>query len=151
MTTFRVPRREIKARVLLEGGQEIEGQLFASMDGQFGEPGLLIDRLNDATEPFLPVVTDKGAVLVNTQRILMIRVTAEDTAAVFEAEGDPAGVHLHLIDGIALAGQVYIDLPPESCRLLDYLNQLTGFFAVVAPTSICVINSRYLVSASEKS
>lgn len=151
MTTYRVPRRQINARVLLEGGQEIEGQLFASMEDQFGEPGLLIDRLNDVTEPFLPVVTDKGAVLVSSQRILMVRVDSEDDSAVFEAAGESIDARIHLIDRIAVSGKIQIDLPPEDRRLLDFLNQLPRFFPLVVPTGICLINSRYVVSAREGS
>lgn len=149
MTEFRVPRREIHARVLLEGGQEIEGRLFASMQGHFGERGLLIDRINDAAEPFLPIVTDGGAVLANTRRILMIRVASDDEATVFDPEGDAIGVRVQLTEGIAVTGKVQIDLPPGERRLLDYLNSLPRFFPVVAPTGICLVNSRYVVSATE--
>ena len=151
MTTFRVPRREISARVITEGGQEIQGKLFAALEGQFGEPGLLIDRLNDDTEPFLPVVTDDDTVLVNTQRIVMIRVAADAAAGMSDLEGDPVGLRLHLLDGLALTGHVHIDLPPENRRVLDYLNHLSRFFAVTTPTGICAVNSRHVVSAREAS
>ena len=55
MEIFRTPQRMVPVRVLLEDGQKLEGGFYVPATGPDGNPGRLLDRLNDASEEFLPL------------------------------------------------------------------------------------------------
>ena len=52
MDMFQVPRREAEARILLDDGRTLEGQLFLATAGPDGRPETVWERLNMSKEQF---------------------------------------------------------------------------------------------------
>ncbi|MDX1643878.1 MAG: hypothetical protein R3244_05910 [Thermoanaerobaculia bacterium] len=149
MSSFRIPRREVEARILLEGGEEVAGRLFAPRHGPHGERGTIEDRLSDAREPFLPLVREGDTLFVSADWILSVTLPAEDAHL---AEGDDAHTFeltLRLAGGSEIRGTVGISLPPEESRPLDFLNAAPRFIAVRSESAVVLVNRAFVVSASE--
>lgn len=151
MATFRIPRRQLQAEILLQGGDEVRGVIHAPAHGPHGRPGGALDRLTDVTEPFLPLSTDTGTTIINTLRILTVRVAGDDDHEAEHASSPPIDLELHLIDGSKVAGSVQFTMPPEESRLLDYVNsRVAGFIPVATDHGQVLVNRRFVVSVEER-
>ena len=151
MDTFRVPRRQVEATVLLEGGLELDGKLFTPELGPNGEPGRLQDRLNDPTKDFLPLSTARGPLLLNTGWIVSVRLAAGEEP---EESGEPGGheamaVHLRLAGGSTVMGKLPFSMPPERSRLLDFLNAGPRFVKLIDEGGTILVQRRFIVTARE--
>ena len=53
MGEFAVPQRQVRVQVLLQDGRQLSGEVYVPETGPYGQPGHLIDRLNQESEDFL--------------------------------------------------------------------------------------------------
>jgi hypothetical protein len=144
MEELRVPRAEIEARILLEDGYEIAGRVFIPEVGPSGA-ARLVDRLSDPLEPFLPVSTPHGPLLVNILRILTVRVQddpSDDDVSSLTVER----IHLRLVGGATILGKIRYAMPPERSRLLDYLNAGSGFVKIETDHGTVLVQRRLITS-----
>lgn len=148
MDVFRVPRREVPVRILLDDQRTLDGLVFTAMAGPDGMPGRVVDRLNDTAEDFIPLACGEDRFLLNKSGIVAVQVP--DGRG--EVEGLEAGggrevqVQLSLSGGIALSGRLFILMPPERSRVLDFLNASPWFFALLGADLVTLIHKRYVVS-----
>lgn len=147
MDQFRVPQRKIAVELTLPGGRKMDGETYAPETGRGGEPGRLLDRLNDGRERFLPVTHSSGGALVRKRSIVAVRLGPGDA----EREGC-AGDHerevrveIALEEGLALEGRVAYTLPADRCRLLDYFNASSRFIALLNSEGATLINTDRVV------
>jgi len=145
MDTFRLPRAEIEAKILLVDGDEITGRVFIPQFGPSGAPGRLVDRLNDEQEPFVPVSTANGPMLVNTERILTVRVQ-EDQDPEDKNAMEVIAVHFRMAGGATVAGRVGYSMPAERSRLLDYLNAGPCFLKIEQDHGVVLVQRRFISS-----
>ena len=145
METFKVPQREIEARLLLEGGQEIDGKLFTPELGPDGEPGRILDRLNDPAENFLALVTNRGPLLVNTDWIVSVRLPLGEEMLDPTAQ-ECLGVHFRLAGGSTVMGNLSFSMPPERSRLVDFLNAGPRFLKLVDDHGVLLVQCRFVVT-----
>ena len=143
MDTFRIPRAEIEAKILLADGDEITGQVFVPEVGPSGRPGRMVDRLSDEQEPFLPVATANGPVLVNIEQILTVRVQ-EDQSLEDENATEVVEVHLRMAGGATVVGRVGYAMPAERSRLLDYLNAEPCFVKIEQDHGVVLVQRRFI-------
>jgi hypothetical protein len=147
MDQFRVPQRKIAVELTLAGARKMAGETYAPETGRGGEPGRLIDRLNDGRERFLPVTHSSGGALVSKRSIIAVRLgpgdaEREDCAGEHERE---VRVEVLLEEGMTLEGRVAYTLPPDRCRLLDYFNASSRFVALLNPEGATLINTDRVV------
>jgi len=147
MKMFQVPQREVQVQVLLEGGEGLEGTLYAPTAGPTGGPGRLSDRLNDEDEIFLPLISSDGAHLLSKNWIMTIRLKPEEEELEIQ-ESDQAkecAVEMVLKGGISLNGRLKYTMPVEKRRVLDYLNATPHFLPVVEEGQVTLVNRSFLV------
>ena len=148
MDIFQVPRREAPARILLDDGRVLEGQLYLAVAGHDGRPETVGERLNDAGEEFLPMACGPDRFLLNKSGIITVTVPDEHDA-VHEDEGNGAretAVRVSLAGGLSLIGRLHIAMPVERSRVLDYLNAAPRFLPLHAPGGVTLVHRRFIVS-----
>jgi hypothetical protein len=147
MKLFRVPQRNVQVRVLLEGGEELEGSLYAPTAGPGGGPGRLSERLNDETEYFVPLAGPDEACLISKSFIVAVWLPQGEEELEFQ-ESDQAKecyVELCLKGGIEIVGHMKYTMPVEKRRILDYLNAAPRFVPVLEEGRVILVNKQLLV------
>ena len=65
----------VAVRVTLENGRTVEGGLYVPAIGPDGQPGRLLDRLNDEAEQFLPLA-GRHETLLNKSAIVSVQLAS---------------------------------------------------------------------------
>jgi hypothetical protein len=148
MEAFRVPKRETRVRILLEDGRSLEGEIFAPWIGPDGQPGRAADRLNDPDEEFLAMHATDGRFLLNKAGIVSVQVPGSHTEVLHAdaGAGRLVAVRVGLNGGTGLVGRLYVSMPPERSRVLDYLNAAPRFFPVVGEGYVTLVQKSRVVS-----
>jgi hypothetical protein len=145
MEEFRVPKREVVARIRLADGEEMDCTLYTTSTGPSGEPGRILDRLNDGSEKFVPLAAGSKRLLLNKRSLVWLRLPASS-----EPLPDGPGmlerrVRLALSDGQSLEGRLRYEMPPGRQRLIDFLNGSPPFIAVeVSSEETAILHRQYL-------
>lgn len=147
MKIFQVPQREVAVEVLLEGGEEMTGLLYAPTAGPSGGPGRLSERLNDGDEHFLPLVGSGGASLISKAWIMTVLLPRSEEQ-IESQESDHANdraVELNLKGGHNLTGRLNYIMPPEKRRILDYFNAAPRFIPLLQEGLAVLVNRKFVV------
>jgi len=152
MDTLRVPKRAVEVRLLLEGGESLEGELYVPPTGPYGGPGRLIDRLNDEAEAFMPLVS--GGLhthLVSKTRILTLEIAAgqEDHEPIDTFASRELDVTVDAIGGLTLSGRLVFVMPPGQRRTLDFLNAAPSFISLANEDKTTLIRRSGIISVRE--
>jgi hypothetical protein len=147
MDIFQVPRREAPARILLDDGRTLEGQLYLAPAGHDGRPETVSERLNDPSEEFVPVACGSDRFLLNKSGIITVTV-ADGPDAVHDEENGAreAPVRVSLAGGLGLLGRLRIAMPVERSRVLDYLNAAPRFLPLRSGEAVTLVHRRFIVS-----
>ncbi len=153
MEQLSVPQREVQVRVQLLDEQDLAGIMFVPALGPDGEPGRLIDRLNETGEDFIALREESRTQLVQASQILTVRLT-EDSAEEWvgrQLEGSHVGrdllVKVDLSTGTEVIGYLHYLQPVEHERLVDFLNVRRRFIALRVQKHLVYINRAQVVSA----
>lgn len=152
MEEYAVPQREVRVQVLLQDGRELSGEVYVPETGPYGEPGHLIDRLNQESEEFLALKVRQNTHLIHETRILTVTILESEVEEQIEKQiEDSAGkrsllVKIHLTSGTDLIAKVSYLQPLEQERLQDFLNTRRSFIAVRAHDRLVYVNRRQIVS-----
>ena len=151
---FRVPQRQVKVRVKLEG-QELTGHMYVPAVGESGNPGRLIDRLNENADAYLPLTVGDRTHMLNVRRIVLVRVEDKGEEQVEQkVEENQAEysrqiqVRMRLASGEVITGLLAYLRPKGQERLLDYLNTERQFVALHVDRLVYV-NRLQIVSVFE--
>jgi len=147
MELFRVPSREIEARVLMEGGAELDGRFYVPASGSDGSPGRLIDRLNDEAETFLPLAEARGSYLLNKSRIVIVQPApgSEEVEGGADESAVNHEVQVQLVGGMVLDGRLQYWMPPERRRVLDFFNSAPRFIPLLGDERVILINCSFVI------
>ncbi|MCP3977934.1 MAG: hypothetical protein GY716_01205 [bacterium] len=147
MKAYEVPCQQVSVRVQLEGCPSVEGVLYAPEVRPGGGPGRVSDRLNDAEECFMPLVSPQGGILLNKDRVVSVCLAERDAHEPdgLEAGDWHTGVTILLVGGERIVGRVDYAMPAESSRLIDYLNATERFLPVHRGTEMTYVNRRFIV------
>ena len=147
MQEYQVPRREVRARVLLDDGRVLDCLMFTAVTARDGGPQRVIDRLNDPGEEFVPVSCRDDRFLVNKSGIVTVQITqGDEIAAVRTGSGSDAAVRISLTGGISLVGRFEISMPPERSRVIDFLNVAPRFLALFGENRVTLVQRSYIVA-----
>ncbi|MBN2371841.1 MAG: hypothetical protein JXO72_15270 [Vicinamibacteria bacterium] len=138
MEGFRVPKRGLQVRVLLEGRQEFIGQLYVPETGPYGGPGRLSDRLNNEDEDFMPLSCgESGVFLICKSRIIFIEVDVnQEEPEPMDVADRNIEIRIDTIDGHAISGRISYMMPPGQRRTLDFLNAAPAFIPLLGAGKI---------------
>ncbi|MEM1181184.1 MAG: hypothetical protein AAGM22_22770 [Acidobacteriota bacterium] len=152
---FRVPQRQVKVRVKLEGGQDLNGTMYVPVIGEAGSPGRLIDRLNENADAFMPLTVGNKTHLLNVRRVVLVRVEDKGEEQVEQKIEESQAeysrqlqVRMRLASGEVITGLLAYLRPKGQERLLDYLNSERRFLPLHVDRLVYV-NRLQLVSIFE--
>ncbi|MFQ5756220.1 MAG: hypothetical protein ACE5H7_09005 [Acidiferrobacterales bacterium] len=150
MEIFRTPQRMVPVRVLLADGQKLEGGFYAPATGLDGNPGRLLDRLNDASEEFLPLA-GRYETLLNKSWIVTVELASgqQQTEGIESDFAREQKVRIVLAHGDTVEGWVRYLMPEERTRLLDYLNEAPSFIPVIGEQRVTLVHRRFVQSIQE--
>ncbi len=153
MGEFAVPQREVRVQILLQDGRELSGEVYVPETGPYGEPGHLIDRLNQESEDFLALKVSHNTHLVHETQILTVTVLDGEVEEQIEKQIEDSArkrhllVKIHLTSGAELIANLSYVQPLEQERLQDYLNTRRRFIPVRFQNQLLYVNRRQIVSA----
>jgi hypothetical protein len=147
MEIYRIPRREMSVRILLDDGRSLDGTLFTSDTGPGGRPVDLLHHLNDPSEDFVPLSNGSDRFLLNKAGIIWAQATgdAAEEIAAEAAGGHRVPVRLSLAGGVGLVGTLSIVMPPERSRVLDYLNAAGRFVPLFGEGTVTLVQRGFVV------
>jgi hypothetical protein len=148
MEIYRIPRREVPVRILLDDGRTLDGTLFTAETGIGGRPDHVLQHLNDADAHFVPLVCGTDSFLLNKAGIIWAQVSgaAAREIAVEAGAGRRVPVRFSLTGGISLVGTLVIVMPPDRSRVLDYLNASGRFMPLFGEGTVTLVQRRFVVT-----
>ena len=148
MEIYRVPRREVLVRILVEDGRTLEGTLFTAESGAGGYPEDVLQHLNHQDESFVPLLSGDESFLLNKAGIVWVQLTGSAAMEIRDevGVGRPVPVVFSLAGGSSVAGTVVIVMPLERSRALDYLNSAGTFVPVFVEGTATLVQRRFIVT-----
>ena len=135
MSELRIPTVALAAEILYADGRSFVGRIFVPVAAALhGGPMRAEEWMNEPSQffPFLPD-QEETPVLLNKQEILIVSVLAEADAAgdrmVMEEQTPHRRVIVECRDR-RIEGDLLIDMPAHSSRVLDYLNRSHNFLTL---------------------
>lgn len=125
MSDYRIEKIRCPVVVRLHSGESVTGEMFLQ---PFVRPGGGNERPQDilnSTEPFFPLaLADGDTLLVAKEQVLAIGTDhPEEDDEALGSLARPMVVEVRLINGDRHAGAIFLDMPSERPRLLDFLNR----------------------------
>lgn len=147
MEIYRIPRRELSVRILLDDGRSLDGRLFTADSGPGGRPDDPLRYLNDPEVEFIPLTIDGQSFLLNKAGVIWAQLTGDAAREVADttAGGKLMPVRLTLAGGMSLVGTLAIVMPPERSRVLDYLNAAGRFLPLFGEGTVTLVQRRFIV------
>ena len=148
MEIYRVPRREVPVRILVDDGRTLDGTLFTAETGAGGRPEDVLQHLNDSDKDFVPLVCGADSFLLNKAGIIWVQVSgaAAKEIAAEAGSGRHVPVRLSLAGGISVVGKLVIVMPAERSRVLDYLNAAGRFLPLYGEATVTLVQRRFVVT-----
>lgn len=148
MEIYKVPRREVPVRILLDDGRSLDGRLFAAETGPGGGPEDLLHHLNDTSEDFVPLLCGEDSFLLNKAGIIWVQVGGAHASEIAEESGSGrlVPVRISLAGGLSVVGTLSIIMPPERTRVVDYLNAASRFIPLFGEGAVTLVQRGFVVS-----
>jgi hypothetical protein len=145
---YRIPRRELDVRILLDDGRTLDGSLFSSTTGVRGGPEDALHFLNTDSEDFIPLACGKDSFLLNKAGIIWVQLTGEaaEEIAVSSRSGRRVPVRLTLTGGLSVVGTLSIVMPPERNRVVDFMNATGRFLPLFGDGVVTLVQRGFVVS-----
>ena len=147
MSDYRIEKSRSPVVIKMHSGEQITGEMFlqpfARPDGGTERPA---DILNGG-DPFFPVAMSDGELfLVSKEQVLELatdvgRDEYDDRAKMAR----PAVIEVRLISGEIHAGAIFLELPAEHSRLLDFLNRDDERFLTLHGTDTLLLINRRMI------
>lgn len=152
MLTYQVPRRRVQARILVDDGRTLEGELFTALSSPEGGPQRVVDRLNEPTEEFVPVARGEDRFLLNKSGIVTVELTDPVEWEGLDPEaGRQVPVRVTLTGGLALVGRFHILMPPDQSRVMDFLNHVPRFVPLLGEGKVTLLHRSHIVTVRSES
>jgi hypothetical protein len=148
MEMYRVPRREVPVRILLDDGRTVDGILFTAETAAGGRAEDVLHFLNGGDVEFIPVMSGKDSILLNKAGIIWVQLSGDAAREIAdEADGGVrVPVRLSLPGGMSVMGTMKIVMPPERSRVLDYLNAAGRFLPLFGEGVVTLVQRRFVVT-----
>jgi hypothetical protein len=145
---YKVPRRELDVRILLDDGRTLDGSLFASKTDTTGGPEDALHFLNTNSEDFVPLMCGKDSFLLNKAGIIWVQLSGQGAREIAAAHriGRPVPVRLSLAGGLSVVGTLSIVMPPERNRVVDYMNAVGRFVPLFGEGVTTLVQRGFVVS-----
>jgi hypothetical protein len=135
MSELRLPTVALAAEILCADGRTLVGRIFVPIAAAHHiGPMRAEEWMNEAVQffPFLPD-NEETPVLLNKEEILIVSVLADADASADRVEVERQTPHRRVIlecRDRRIEGELLIDMPTYSSRVLDYLNRPQAFLTL---------------------
>ncbi|MBL8149672.1 MAG: hypothetical protein JNN15_07065 [Blastocatellia bacterium] len=158
--TFQIPKHEMQVDIYLADGNRISGKLFLPILSSSPSGFLpLLEVMNSSTDffPFLPDSSNETE-LINKNLVVQVVVDVQpDEIANLMAEA--INIETNWVEQVEVAceklevivGSVFLELPADRARVLDFLNKPTRFFSVKNEKKDHIINKKFVTKVRELS
>lgn len=148
MEIYRIPRRDLAVRILLDDGRTLDGRMFTADSGPGGRPEDVLQHLNDPAEDFVPLVCGEDSFLLNKAGIIWAQLSGDGAREIAEEldGGRTVPVRLTLAGGISLVGTFSVLMPVERSRVLDYLNASSRFLPLFGDGTVTLVQRGFVVT-----
>ena len=147
MSDYRIEKSRCPVVVTTHSGESIAGEIFLQPfgrhDGGMERPQ---DILN-GDDPFFPLaISDDETVLIAKEQVVEVSVAFDpDEEPENESLSRPTVIEVRLISGATHAGAIFLQLPLERPRLLDFLNRDTQRFVTLHGTERRLLINRRVI------
>ncbi len=148
---FRIEKDRVAIAITTARGETLHGEMFLQAYARSRSgPEEPADVLNDDDSFFPLAIGDSDTLLVSKDHVLVVdgeRPSFEFDEPPFPA-ARPALIEIVLAGGVVRVGQLYLDVPVDRPRLLDFLNRAeVRFVALHTSDGISLINRRLIERA----
>lgn len=158
MPPLQIPKRKVSATIQLQHGPLLRGHLFVETLTATHSGSQTVSEYLELPGAFLPFESEQEFLFLAKDSIAVVRVSEEDEAGeawselpllpVDEEDAAPeVRVRVELRGGSVVEGEVVSAMPPEHCRLMDYLNQERRFLVLRAREDLAIINKVFIAVA----
>jgi hypothetical protein len=146
MEPLRVPKRRVVIDVAFADGESHRVAVFlAELASAHGGQERVADLFNGGQE-FIPAVEVEGGAMTFLVRQSIAVVRSDEP--LWERDEvnlpDEHEVEVLLESGQSVRGLLSYVLPPERCRVVDYLNEAAPFFALLEDGRTALVNKRHV-------
>jgi hypothetical protein len=148
MDMYRIPRREVPVRILLDDGRTLDGNLFTAETAPGGGPEDVLHYLNETDEGFVPLLCGRDSFLLNKSGIVWVQVTGAPAREIAGGAADARHVpaRVSLAGGLSVFGTLAIAMPPERSRVVDFLNAAGRFLPLLGEGTVTLVQCRFVVT-----
>jgi hypothetical protein len=138
-TDFRIEKDRKTVSLLMLGGEQLSGEMFVQRFSRHHVGGEEVPDVLNAPEPFFPLVRAGDTLLIAKHQVREVELDDDGSTAPSAVRAE--AVEVTLRDGTVRSGRVYLEMPAERPRLLDYLNRhAQRFLALYSAGGIRLIN-----------
>jgi hypothetical protein len=127
----------------------VKGVVFLSLYEAHRPGPQRVGELLNGQDTFLPIKTGDGTLHLNIDNIIEARTSEEEELHELMMLGRKYRVEIITLGGKKIAGDVFVDLPQESSRVSDFLNQPRRFFPLIASGGVIYVARRFILSAKD--
>lgn len=149
MTEQRIAKTTRKVMVTLRDGRQLLGEVFLGLYGVHHTGEQQLGELLNGEEDFIPFKTAGVVSILNTEQILMVKTDKAEEEDDLMTLGKKYLVKVETHHIQDLQGEIYVNLPENTCRVRDWLNQPIPFLQIFLPDAIIYLNRRHIISVQD--
>jgi hypothetical protein len=141
-TDLRIEKDRRTVSLLMLGGEQLNGDMFVQRYSRHHMGSEEIPDVLNAPEPFFPLVRAGDTLMVAKHQVREVELVDDlDAEAALAPAARAEAVEVTLRDGTVRSGRLYLEMPTDRPRLLDYLNRYAQrFLALYAAGGLRLIN-----------
>ena len=136
----------------LTDGSQIKGDVFLRLYTQSHDSvQRLGELLNDEGNHFIPVrtVSETSVTLMNLDHVVTVQNERQIETEDWLVLGTNHTVSIKTFNQEPFAGEIFINLPNDSCRAKDFFNQHLKFFPLFQAEHVVYVNYRHILSVTD--
>jgi hypothetical protein len=131
-TDFRIEKDKRIVSLLMLGGEQLSGEMFVQRYSRYHVGSEEVPDVLNSPEPFFPLVRAGDTLMVAKHQVREIELVDDSGVEAGVAPGARAeAVEVTLRDGTVRSGRLYLEMPTDRPRLLDYLNRYAQRFVTL--------------------
>lgn len=139
---YRIEKDRVAVVLTTMSGERIAGDMFVQpyaryRTGREGAPDIM-----NHPEPYFPLAVETGdTLIVAKERVVEVALESVEEMSAEDLGARPAVIELVLTGGVVRQGSVFLEVPLDRPRLLDFMNRLhTRFLTLHTAEGIRLVN-----------
>lgn len=149
MDSQRISKETCNVLFCLADGREIWGEVFLNLYGAHHAGPQRVGELLNGDEPFIPIKTEEGTLLIHLGQLVSAQVPAETELDELMTLGEHYHVTVQTILGKSIAAEVYVTLPEGGRRVKDFVNRSEGFLRFIVGDQVLYVNRHFVVCVQD--